>query len=270
MTSALQILGVLVSCAILSASVPLSPGAMEDADQDDAELQACTDFALNIFNHFNRDPHLYIITKLTSAERGNVGGGLYDMKVEVSRTQCLKNDQVAKNSCQALMPPDDMVFHCHFVVLVAPWRKERILIKNSCIPAAKSGLEGQQVQRLIAKATRLVSGQQQALFFSSREERGSLPVSVVCLLSLLLSSSSSSSTSFSHCPYPVPLKEAGGTDQTCAAHGSLKTVFTRQERLNNCRKREQLGKQRQQQPWPRLRSPCDRSENSVSGSLPKG
>ncbi|XP_018584018.1 cystatin-like [Scleropages formosus] len=143
MSSTFRVLWALVSLAALSASAPLSPGAVEDANRDDPELEACAAFALRTFNHFNKDPHLYVITKITSARKANVGGGRYDMCVELRKTQCMKQDQVAKDSCQVLLPPDDEVFRCQFAVLSAPWRNERALIRNSCTPAAKSGRDSQ-------------------------------------------------------------------------------------------------------------------------------
>uniref|UniRef100_A0A8C9RNV1 Cystatin domain-containing protein n=1 Tax=Scleropages formosus TaxID=113540 RepID=A0A8C9RNV1_SCLFO len=69
MSSTFRVLWALVSLAALSASAPLSPGAVEDANRDDPELEACAAFALRTFNHFNKDPHLYVITKITSARK---------------------------------------------------------------------------------------------------------------------------------------------------------------------------------------------------------
>ncbi|KPP68954.1 hypothetical protein Z043_112323 [Scleropages formosus] len=131
--------GSLLFCAflplIVAAGLRLTPPAhkTQEVDPSDPEVQACASFALESFNFFSKDPHIYAITKFYSVKRADVGGGQYDMDVEVTKTQWLK-DQVSKGSST-----DQEVFRCHFVVLSAPWKKQRALLQSSCTPVVSTG-----------------------------------------------------------------------------------------------------------------------------------
>ncbi|KAG5852425.1 hypothetical protein ANANG_G00062270 [Anguilla anguilla] len=109
------------------------PGPVVDMDSNDPEVQACASFALEAFNHFNQDPHLYAITKFTSVKRANIGGGMYDIEVEVGKTKCLKESNADPSSSCAVINPEAKVQHCHFIVLSAPWKHQRTLIQSSCV-----------------------------------------------------------------------------------------------------------------------------------------
>ncbi|XP_028835210.1 cystatin-like [Denticeps clupeoides] len=101
----------------------------EDVDQSDPEVQACASFALESFNDSS---HLYQITKFHSLKKQNIGAGQYDMDVEVMK--CMKSGEAqVEGSCPVENTSDVQVFRCHFVVLSAPWKKQRVLIKSSCI-----------------------------------------------------------------------------------------------------------------------------------------
>ncbi|KAJ8282275.1 hypothetical protein COCON_G00047940 [Conger conger] len=131
MTGILQFL-----CTLLFSSlvVALPPGAVVDVDSNNHEVQACASFALGSFNEFNKDPHLYVITKFFSVKMANIGGGEYNMEVEVRKTKCLKGSKADPSSCNALIDPEAKPLRCNFVVLSTPWKDMRTLIQSSCAP----------------------------------------------------------------------------------------------------------------------------------------
>ncbi|KAJ8352468.1 hypothetical protein SKAU_G00239440 [Synaphobranchus kaupii] len=94
------------------------------------EVQACAAFAVGSYNTFSKDPYLYVIAKFNSVTMANIGGGEYDMEVELGKTNCLKASHTDSSSCK--ISPEAKVVHCHFVVLSAPWKHERFLISSSC------------------------------------------------------------------------------------------------------------------------------------------
>ncbi|KAL4657004.1 hypothetical protein GN956_G3986 [Arapaima gigas] len=119
----------------MAASGHLTPPehTVQDVDPSDPEVQACASFALENFNYFSKDPHIYAITKFYSVKKADIGGGQYDMDVEVRRTQSTKVPMSGD------LTPEHEVFRCHFVVLSAPWKKQRVLLQSSCTPMAGSG-----------------------------------------------------------------------------------------------------------------------------------
>ncbi|KAG7467313.1 hypothetical protein MATL_G00152060 [Megalops atlanticus] len=113
---------------------PAAPVATEDVDPNDPEVQACASFALESFSHFRQDPHLYSITKFYSVKRANIGGGQYDMDVEVTKAQPTTEEQAERDSSHTLTSPEAQVFRCQFVVLSVPWKNQRVLIQSTCTP----------------------------------------------------------------------------------------------------------------------------------------
>ncbi|XP_023684612.1 cystatin-like isoform X2 [Paramormyrops kingsleyae] len=116
---------------------------LENVSQDDPEVQACLSFALHSFNFFSKELHLYTVTKIHSVKRANIGGGQYHITTEITKSQCKKVLEENKDSCQTQMSPENKVLHCEFVVLSAPWKKQRTLIRSSCTPEANTTYDSQ-------------------------------------------------------------------------------------------------------------------------------
>lgn len=58
-----------VVCLLAVAAMAAPAGQGEDADPEDPEVQACATFAVESFNRFYHDPHVYQITKIKSVRR---------------------------------------------------------------------------------------------------------------------------------------------------------------------------------------------------------
>ena len=61
----LQFLYMLLFFSLVAAA---PPGIVMNLDSNNPEVQACTSFALENFTYFNKDPHLYVITKFFSGK----------------------------------------------------------------------------------------------------------------------------------------------------------------------------------------------------------
>ncbi|KAJ8388519.1 hypothetical protein AAFF_G00132330 [Aldrovandia affinis] len=133
MSGPLRLACVLLSFSLVAAAPP--PVSEEDVDPNAPEVQACAAFALESFNYFSQDLHLYAIASFYSVKRENIGGGKYVMEVEVRETLCLKGPLADLSSCHALTSSEAKVFRCRFIVLSAPWKRQRFLLESSCTPS---------------------------------------------------------------------------------------------------------------------------------------
>ncbi|XP_010884335.1 cystatin-1 [Esox lucius] len=96
--------------------------AKQNVDPADPEVQACVAFGMESFNFHSPTQKLNTISKFHSVTREEVGGGRYDIDVELIGSSHSSNNQV---------------FRCHFVIVTAPWKNhQRILIKSSCEPVS--------------------------------------------------------------------------------------------------------------------------------------
>ncbi|XP_048877957.1 cystatin-like [Brienomyrus brachyistius] len=138
MTSFPVLLCGFLSAVIMATASPAPPVEIQNVDPSDPEVQACVNFALENFNYFSKDPNLYAITKFYSVKRHAIGGGQYHMDVEVRRTNAIKDQVKYEGDISSISEPE--VFRCHFVVLSAPWKKQRVLLQSSCSPLTSSGL----------------------------------------------------------------------------------------------------------------------------------
>nr|XP_015219219.1 PREDICTED: cystatin-S-like isoform X1 [Lepisosteus oculatus] len=121
--------------AALLPALSAPAGALHDADPDSPEVRDSAAFALYSFNYFNKDPYLYKITTFESVKEKDVGGGEYIMDVLLQKTQCRKKEDTDPQSCLLMTNPQDTkALLCHFVVLNAPWKQERVLIESQCHP----------------------------------------------------------------------------------------------------------------------------------------
>ncbi|XP_066563718.1 cystatin-like [Amia ocellicauda] len=128
-----QFLCILLSSALLTASaIPLEA---IDADPNNQEVRNSAAFALESFNYFSKEPYLYKITKFDTVTMKAIGGGEYTMDVELQLTQCNKGKSADPESCPDITAPAQAkALQCVFVVLNAPWKQERVLIKSYCSP----------------------------------------------------------------------------------------------------------------------------------------
>ncbi|KAI1899071.1 hypothetical protein AGOR_G00057700 [Albula goreensis] len=131
-------------CSVMAAPAPIPSPA--PADPSDPEVQACASFALESLQ--SQDPaHHYTITRFHSVTRADIGGGQYDMEVEVSRTLPSGEEELGQVPPQPLPPGEEelgqvppqplppehqQLFLCRFVVLSAPWKLQRVLLQSSC------------------------------------------------------------------------------------------------------------------------------------------
>ncbi|KAG5262194.1 hypothetical protein AALO_G00293260 [Alosa alosa] len=109
----------------MSAASPV--GEIVDVDPDDPEVQACASFGLESLS-FRDHAHHYSIHKVVSVTKENIGAGQYDIDVEVKKTPC---GSEGVDSC-APGSADGQILYCKFVVITAPWKRQRILIRSSC------------------------------------------------------------------------------------------------------------------------------------------
>ncbi|XP_062383954.1 cystatin-1-like [Sardina pilchardus] len=108
----------------MSATLPVE---IVDVDPGDPEVQACASFGLESLS-FRDQAHHYSIHKVVSVTKENIGAGQYDIDVEVKKTPC---GLEGVDSC-APGSADGQILYCKFVVITAPWKKQRILIRSSC------------------------------------------------------------------------------------------------------------------------------------------
>ncbi|XP_048392792.1 cystatin 10 [Stegostoma tigrinum] len=108
-------------------SEPINPNG-EDA-------QRALDFAVESFNAFSKDDHLFKVTRVVSAQVQDIGGLLYTLEAELGRTQCKKGENKTLTSCFVVNTAgmsENLL--CHFKVVHAFWRDERDLLQNNCSP----------------------------------------------------------------------------------------------------------------------------------------
>ncbi|XP_035250452.1 cystatin-like [Anguilla anguilla] len=110
---------------------------LEDVDHSDPEVLACASFALESLSHQDPlHPRHYSITRFHSVQRANIGGGQYDMDVEVTSWPKMKEQQ--DGASPQTPPSEQQVSRCHFVVLSVPWKNQRVLIQSSCTPVSST------------------------------------------------------------------------------------------------------------------------------------
>ncbi|KAJ8004177.1 hypothetical protein DPEC_G00156070 [Dallia pectoralis] len=102
----------------MSSAIPIE----QKVDPGDPEVLACVAFGIESLNFNSSTQKLHTISKFHSVTREEVGGGQYDIDVEVIGSSDSSNNQV---------------FRCHFVIVTAPWKnQQRILIKSTCNPVS--------------------------------------------------------------------------------------------------------------------------------------
>ncbi|XP_067900669.1 cystatin-like [Heterodontus francisci] len=107
-------------------------------DANNKGVQSSLDFAVQSYNSFSKDDHLFKATRVLSAQVQDLGGLLYIMDVELGRTQCRKGADENLKSCSiAKTAGTSENVLCHFEVLSAFWRDERDLLQNHCNPVNK-------------------------------------------------------------------------------------------------------------------------------------
>ncbi|KAL2087629.1 hypothetical protein ACEWY4_016457 [Coilia grayii] len=124
MTQSLRLLCV---AALILVAMSMAAPVGEIVDPEDPEVQACASFALESLS-FRDKAHQYSITRVVSVTKEPIGGGQYDMDVEVKKIPC---NPEGENSCSP-GSGDGQTLHCKFVVLTAPWKQQRILLRSSC------------------------------------------------------------------------------------------------------------------------------------------
>ncbi|KAI7811072.1 cystatin-1-like [Triplophysa rosa] len=126
----LEFLKIVFLLAVVAMAAPAGQG--EDVDPEDPEVQACATFAVESFNRFYHDPHVYQITEIKSVRRLNVGGGQYEIDLEVKKTQNLKENRSNPKPKDPTNREGPEVMQCYFSVLSSKWRNQRTLLRSSC------------------------------------------------------------------------------------------------------------------------------------------
>ncbi|XP_061081561.1 cystatin-POGU1-like [Conger conger] len=111
----------------------------EQADHTDPEVLACAAFALEHLSRQNPLHPRYSITRFLSVQRANIGGGQYDMEVEVMSQP--QTEEQADGDSTRTPPSEQQVLRCHFVVLSVPWKDQRVLLHSSCSPVSSTAQE---------------------------------------------------------------------------------------------------------------------------------
>ncbi|XP_012696099.1 cystatin-like [Clupea harengus] len=116
---------------LVAMSVAVPEG--EIVDPQDPEVQACASFALESLS-FRDKAHQYSIRRVISVSKAPIGGGQYDMDVEVKKIPC------GPEGVDACTPgsANGQTLHCKFVVLTAPWKHQRVLLSSSCSDESQS------------------------------------------------------------------------------------------------------------------------------------
>ncbi|XP_067845371.1 cystatin-like [Heptranchias perlo] len=131
-----QCLCVLFKIVFISVSAMKTEGSgPEPIDPNNEGVQSSLDFAVQSFNFFTKDDHLFKVTRIVSAQIQDIGGLLYILNVELGRTQCRKGVDENLMSCSiAKTAGTTENLLCHFEVLSAFWRYEKDLLQSHCNP----------------------------------------------------------------------------------------------------------------------------------------
>ncbi|XP_043552761.1 cystatin-C-like [Chiloscyllium plagiosum] len=107
----------------------------EPINPNNKDVQSALDFAVESFNRFSTDDHLFKVTRVVSAQVKDIGGLLYFLEADLGRTQCKKGTNKALISCFVVNTPGNSEHRfCHFKVLNTFWRNEKYLLKSNCNP----------------------------------------------------------------------------------------------------------------------------------------
>ncbi|XP_056621452.1 cystatin-1-like [Triplophysa dalaica] len=126
----LEFLKIVFLLAVAAMADPAGQGV--DVDPGDPEVHACAAFAVESFNRFYHDPHVYQITEIKSVRRLNVGGGQYEINLEVRKTEDLKENRSNPKPKEPTNREGPEVIQCYFSVLSSKWRNQRTLLRSSC------------------------------------------------------------------------------------------------------------------------------------------
>ncbi|XP_078412826.1 cystatin-like [Cetorhinus maximus] len=128
----------LFNIVLISVSAINEGPQSEPINPNNEEVQSSLDFAVESFNTFSNDDHLFKVTRVVSAQTQDIGGILYILVVELGKTQCRKGDDENLTSCSRVETAgrsENLL--CHFEVLNAFWRYERDLLRSDCNPVNK-------------------------------------------------------------------------------------------------------------------------------------
>ncbi|XP_072329315.1 cystatin-like [Scyliorhinus torazame] len=104
----------------------------------DKEVQNSLDFAVESFNTFSKDDHLFKVTRVVSARVEDLGGLLYILDAKLGRTQCRKGADENLTSCSSTEVAGlAKKFLCHFEVLSTFWRDEKYILQSNCKPLSR-------------------------------------------------------------------------------------------------------------------------------------
>ncbi|XP_078261376.1 cystatin-like isoform X2 [Rhinoraja longicauda] len=120
----------LIIAALFSVSTadgaPISPS--------NKAVSSSLDFAVESFNIFSEDDHLFKVGRILSSQVQDLGGMLYILDVELKRTECRKGAGEDLRQCPVTLGGSTVLL-CHFEVLDTFWRYQKSLLKSNCIPA---------------------------------------------------------------------------------------------------------------------------------------
>ncbi|XP_055495369.1 asCystatin-like isoform X1 [Leucoraja erinacea] len=118
-------------CALINAallSVPTADGL--PISPSNKAVSSSLDFAVESFNAFSEDDHLFKVGRILSSQYQDLGGMLYILDVELAETGCRKEAGEDLRQCPIMMGGSTVL--CHFEVLDTFWRSQKSLLKSEC------------------------------------------------------------------------------------------------------------------------------------------
>ncbi|XP_032881651.1 bitiscystatin-like [Amblyraja radiata] len=119
-------------CALIIAallSVPTADGV--PISPNNKAVSSSLDFAVESFNSFSEDDHLFKVGRILSSQYQDMGGILYILDVELAKTECRKGAGEDLRQCPIMMGGSTVL--CHFQVLDTFWRSQKSLLKSECV-----------------------------------------------------------------------------------------------------------------------------------------
>ncbi|KAG7334284.1 hypothetical protein KOW79_002691 [Hemibagrus wyckioides] len=116
-----------------------APGKPQNVSKNDTDVKQAVLTATYTFNNMSNDAFFFKASAIDEAQRQIVKGIKYFLKIEMSRTVCMKREINADlATCGFQLKPDlQQTFLCNFEVWATPWLKIMKTTHFFCLPSEK-------------------------------------------------------------------------------------------------------------------------------------
>ncbi|XP_030052123.1 cystatin-like [Microcaecilia unicolor] len=129
-------LSVILFSSVLFSSADSLVGDSEKIDSSLPDVQTVASYAVNLFNEKSEYEFLFKVVKVIAKETKVIAGKIYNLDVEIGKTQCKKGSTGNVASCALVDTSEQRVtFQCKFYVLEQAWHNEISVLESSCKPA---------------------------------------------------------------------------------------------------------------------------------------